>query len=453
VAPDASNQQLGVDGTAFPGSMSRRRLLQVAGTGALGLTGLGALAGCGGSDSGGKDTGGSGPLSFVYLGTAEQQKQWNELFAAFNKKHPDIKLKATGVPVDNWAAFFDKVSTQLGGGTKYDLVQVATEGMQLFATRGLLHPLDDFIKADKAAVDEYLSDASPKIAEWNKTYASPDGKTYYMPGDFNTMCLWFNKEVFQKAGSDLPTDEWTWDDFYAAGKQIKARAGAFLYPATPEYFIGVMPWLLTNGASTLDTEWKEATADTPAAIAAAEFNQKLVKDKLSPAPGGSFDRFTLAVQGKLASFGGGRWPIVNIRAQNAVDKFGIVAWPHRDAQKGSPVGWGTFPIFKSSDKKDKAWTFIKFTFSKEGSAFFAKLGGTIVPARRSIATSEEYLANSPEGTEKLYEALEYATPIPSPPKGNLIQRSIEDSWGQILGGNVAPDAGMKRMQQSIQQNL
>jgi multiple sugar transport system substrate-binding protein len=448
VAPDASNQH-----TPLTGSMSRRRLLQVAGTGALGLTGLGALAGCGGSDSGGKDTGGTGPLSFVYLGTAEQQKQWNALFAAFNKKHPDIKLKATGVPVDNWAAFFDKVSTQLGGGAKYDLVQVATEGMQLFATRGLLYPIDEFMKKDKAAVDEYLSDANPKIAEFNKKYASPGGKTYYMPGDFNTMCLWFNKEVFQKAGSDLPTDDWTWDDFYAAGQKIKSRTGAFLYPATPEYFIGVMSWLLTNGASTLDVEWKKATADTPQAIEAAEFCQKLVKDKLSPAPGGSFDRFSLAAQGKLASFGGGRWPIINIRALNAVDKFGIVAWPHNKAPKGSPVGWATFPIFKSSDKKDKAWTFIKYLFSKEGGAFFAKLGGTAVPSRKSLANSEEYLSNSPEGTEKLYEALDYATPIPSPPKGNLIQRGVEDSWGQILGGNTAPEAGMKKMQQSIQQNL
>jgi multiple sugar transport system substrate-binding protein len=434
--------------------ISRRRLLRTAGASALGFAGLGALAGCGGSSSGGGGGGGDkGPLSFVYLGTAEQQKQWNALFAEFNKKHPEIKLKATGVPVDNWAAFFDKVSTQLGGGTKYDLVQVATEGMQLFASRGLLHPLDDLIKADQSVVDEYLADAHPKLVEWNKQYGSPDGKTYYMPGDFNTMCLWFNKEVFNKAGVDAPTDEWTWDDFLTAAKQIKARTGAFLYPATAEYFIGVMPWLLTNKASTMDASWKQATADTPEAIAAAEFNRRLVQDKFSPAPGGSFDRFTLAVQGKLASFGGGRWPIVNIRAQNAVDKFGIVAWPHKGAPNGSPVGWGTFPIFKSSDKKDQAWTFVKFLFSKEGSAFFGKLGGTIVPARRSIATSQEYLSNSPEGTEKLYAALEYATPIPAPPKGNLIQRDIEDTWGQILGGGIAPDKGMQKMQQSIQQNL
>jgi len=429
--------------------LTRRRLLRNASAGALGLTGLGAVAACGGGGSGDS----SGPLSFVYLGTAEQQKSYNQLFAQFEKQHPDIKLKAIGTPVDNWAAFFDKVSTQLGGGVNYDLIQVATEGMQLFATRGLLQSLDEFLKRDKAVIDEYLADVHPNLTRWNKQYGSPDGNTYFLPGEFNTMALWINKDVLRKSGVDMPSDDWTWEDFLAAARQVKARTGAFMYPATAEYFIGVMPWLLTNGASTMDASWKRATADSPQAIEAAEFNRQLVQDKLSPPPGGSFDRFSLTAQGKMAAFGGGRWPIINIRALNAVDQFSIVAWPHKSTPHGSPVGWNTYPILKSSAKQDKSWTFIKFLISKKGAGYFAKLGGTIVPARKSLAQSQDYLGNSPEGTEKLYAALDYATPIPAPARGNLIQKGVEDVWGRILNGNVSPQAGMKEMQQTIEQNL
>lgn len=440
--------------------ISRRQVLRSGAIAAAGLSSMGLLAACGSDDdssssgSGSSTTGsGSAELSFVYMGTAEQQKSWNDLFAEFGRTSRDITLKATGVPVDNWAAFFDKVNTQIAGGVKYDIVQIATEGRELFAAANLLEPLDAFIGRDRRELDELLADVDPNLIKWNTESGSPDGRTYYLPGDFNTMCLWLNTDVVKRAGADIPTDEWTWDDFYALGRQVKDRTGAFLYPATAEYFIGVMPWLTTNGASTMSADWKSATCDTPEAIEAAEFARKLVQDRLSPAPGGSFDRFTLTIQGRMAAFGGGRWPILQVRSLRAVDKFELFAWPHNKARRGSPVGWAGYPIFKTSENKDAAWTFVKFLVSEQGETYFARGGGTIVPARRSVAESPAFLDNSPRGSEKLYEALSYATPIPSPPRNNIIQREIEDIWGQILTGNTSAEDGMKKMQDEITANL
>ena len=82
-------------------------------------------------------------------GTAEQQATWNKLFAKFGEKHPDIKLKAEGIPLSNWGDFFNKLSTRLAGGQVPDVIQVATEGQRLFASKGLLAPLDDYIAKDQ----------------------------------------------------------------------------------------------------------------------------------------------------------------------------------------------------------------------------------------------------------------------------------------------------------------
>lgn len=441
--------------TSRTGGVSRRGFL---GAGMLGAAGLAGLAAC--SSSGSSSTkGASGnadkaSLSFVYLGTADQQASWNALFAEFNKKHPGIKLSPTAVPVDNWGQFFDKVSVQLSSGVHYDLVQVATEGMQLMADRGLLRPIDDFIKANQSTMDSFFSDCHPNLIKWNKQYASPDGKTYFLPsGGFNTMGAWVNKDVFKKAGLDIPTDDWTWQDFLTAGRTIKKKTGAYLYPATAEYFICVMPWLTTNGTSTLSSDWKTPTCDSDAAIEAAEFVRQLVAEGLSPAPGGTYDRFALGLQDKLAIFGGGRWPIIQVRAGKAVDKYEILAWPHNKAQRGSPVGWGAFAILKNTKSASACWTFDEYLGSPDGSSFFAQQGGTTTPSLKSVAAGQAYLANSPVGTEKLFAALEYATPLPAPAKENLIQKAIEDNWGQILAGTVKPDAGMKRMASQIQQNL
>ena len=151
-------------------------------------------------------------------------------------------------------------------------------------------------------------------------------------------------------------------------------------------------------------------------------------------------------------FGGGRWPIIDMRNLGLVDKLKIVPWPQK-AQKGSPVGWNAYPIMKGTKNKEAAWTFLKFLASKEASVYFAEQGGTIVPARKSIANSDSFLANAPEGSIKLYEALDYATPIPSPDKGNVIQTAIEDAFTQILTGAVGVEEGLNTLNDDIQSNL
>ncbi|GAB3818261.1 ABC transporter substrate-binding protein [Kribbella italica] len=435
-----------IDRTSFSLPLSRRGFLRAAGGTALAAAAGGALTACGGDDDQGSAT---KELSLVYMGTAEEQAAWNKLFAKFTEKHPEIKLKAEGVPGPGWGEFFNKLSTRLAGGQVPDVIQVATEGQRLFASKGLLAPLDDYIAKDQAVIDEYYADLDPNLIEWNKKYSSTDGKTYYLPGEFNTMCMWYSKDLFAKAGVPEPTARWTWDDFRTACEQIKAKTGAFGYAAGPEYFAAIMPWLLTNGTSSFSDDWSTPTLNDAKAIEAAEFNRALVADKLSPPPGGQFDAPTALAQGKLAMFGGGRWPIISIRNLKAQTRTGIVPWPTK-VEQGSPVGWNGYPIMKASKKKDDAWTFVKFLISAEGSSFFAQLGGTIVPARKSIANSKSFLDNAPKGTESLYQALSYATPIPSPDKGTAVQKAIEDGWKQVLTGNASPADALGKAQTALE---
>lgn len=410
------------------------------------------LTACGSTPAATAPNGGDGgqtTLSFVYMGTPEQQESWNKLFAEFEKQNPNIKLKASGIGVDNWGEFFNKVSTQIAGGDVPDIVQVATEGQLMFASKGLLAPLDDFIAKDKAVIDEYYADVDPNLVEWAKKYGSTDGKTYYLPGEFNTMALWCNTDVLGQAGVTLPSDgAWTWDDFTADAKAVKDSTGAFMYNAAEGYFTGLMPWITTAGGSTLNEDWSQPTFDSPPVVDALTYLRGLIESGYSPKPGGSFDAYTQFAQGKLACFGGGRWPIIQMRDMNMVDKIQMVSFPTK-AGKGSPIGTNGYPILKDSKNKEAAWEFVKFLISKDGSAFFAELGGTIVPARRSVANSDAFLANSPKGTEVLYDSVSFATVIPSPDQGAQVQLAIEDGALQVLAGNVSPADGAKQTQEKL----
>ena len=220
----------------------------------------------------------------------------------------------------------------------------------------------------------------------------------------------------------------------------------------PAYFAGIMPWLLTNGASTLNADWTEATVSSPQAVEAFDFARSLVEQGISPEPGGTFDPYSVTAQGQLAMFGGGRWPVIDMRNLNFVDEMKIVPYPQNE-EKGSPVGWNAYPIMRESQNKEAAWAFVKFIASEKASEYFARQGGTIVPPRKSVAMSDAFLANAPEGSEKLYEALDYSTPIPSPEEGSVIEREIIDTFTQILAGSVDTEAALQELNQKIQSEL
>lgn len=423
---------MGSPGTPGGVSVSRRTVLRMMGAAAT-VPLAGGLASCGGSDSGSGSVG-KGTLTLVYLGDATQQKAFNELFAAFNKAHPDIKVKATGIVAKDWASFASTVSTQIAGGKVPDIVSVATEGQKLFASKGVLEPLDSYIDKDKETVDAYYAGIDPHLKEWTKKYGSTDGKTYYIPGGFNPVVMYCNTEVFAKAGVALPTGDWTWDEFMAAGKTIKAKTGAFLLPVGYGFpFVDIMPWLLTNGASTFNADWDQPTYSSPAAVEAATYVKSLLDAGLSPKPGGTFDAAVQFSRGKVATLGGGRWPTLDMRRLKAVGKVQIVNWPTKTGQ-GSPIGWDGWPITKASKNKDQAWTFLKWIMSKEASEFYATIGGTNVPALTSVATSQAFLKDAPKGSELLAKAITYGTPIPSPDRGAEIQTAITQGWQAAITG-------------------
>jgi multiple sugar transport system substrate-binding protein len=437
-------------GKALASRSSRRQI--IARGGALGAAGLGAASSRFPLVSIARQAKPSGNISFAIWADAIENASWDPIVSAFNEEYPDVTVEVRGIPAESWAGFFDAVSTQIAGGEIPDVIRVATEGQRLFASRNLVEPLDDLIERDMDELQDFMDDVHPNLMEWTRTYSSTDGQTYYLPHGFNTMCLWYSVELFQQAGVEEPTDDWTWDDFRAAAEAVTQPGSVYGMSVEPAYFASVMPWFLTNGTSTLNDDWTESLVSEPAAIEAATWMRSLVEDGISPQPGGEFDAFATMAQGRLAMFGGGRWPTASMRELDYIDKVKLVAWPQK-VEKGSPVGWDGHPIMRESKNKEAAWAFVKFLASTTAQEIEVGQGGPTVPPRQSMATSDAFLANSPEGMNKLYEALDYATPIPSPDAGNIIEQDIIDTFTQILAGNTTPEEGLTALDQQIESNL
>jgi multiple sugar transport system substrate-binding protein len=448
---------------------TRRQFLKAIGVGAAGLTAAPLLEGCGSSSSS-KSASASSPasaagaaptsstpgsagssatsavatsaaaavtghVSLGFFGASDIIKAWTPIFADFRKTHPGITLDAVPVPAATWTAYADSVILQLSGGREFDVVQSAVNVQQLFVSKGVVAPLDDLITRDKAELAGYFADENQKFLGWNTSLVSKDGKTYYLPADYNSYCAWVNTKMFQDAGVPIPTNDWTWDDLMAAGAKICTSPGKFLIDVDPGDMFFFQPWALTNGGTLLNADWTKSTLADPKTIEAAAFAQSLCQKGYSPKPGGSFDAVTAFAQDKLAIFGCGMWLNPSIKAAGAASKVKVVAWPQKTT-KGTSVGWNAYPIMKKSKNQEAAWAFVKYLSSESAVTNLAATGQSC-PGRKSVFFGSALKAASPEpGIDELWNAVSYATPVPSPDAADAINAAVIKTLTQLYSSST-----------------
>src|SRR3954466_13873182 len=195
-----------------------------------------AFAGCGSSSddktssssSGSSTTSASqnvkGNISIVGIWVAQEQKNFQRVVDAFNKKYPNVKVKYNPAG-DNTPTV---LSTALSGGRPPDLASVGQPGLvKQFQSQGKLKPLD-FAKQDLNA------NFSPDVVK----LGTIGGKIYsFIPKGANKSTVWYNVGAFKNAGIQPPK---TWDDFLKAAKTLKASG-------TPAYSLGAADgWTLTD---------------------------------------------------------------------------------------------------------------------------------------------------------------------------------------------------------------
>src|SRR5690625_7807769 len=89
--------------------------------------------------------------------------------------------------------------------------------VQLYASEDMLMPLSSLIESGDIDPANY-PDAM------NALYVM-DGEQYAVPKDFETIGLWFNTRLFDEAGAEPSTAEWTRGDFRSAQPTISAQSG------------------------------------------------------------------------------------------------------------------------------------------------------------------------------------------------------------------------------------
>lgn len=427
-------------------TLSRRHLLCLSAFTAAGAL-LAACAPAGQAPAAGG--GGAAPaadaavtLTIFDFGGDADKKIYADAHARFQVSNPNVTIVDNFTPVSTWSEYSNKIVTQVAGGQAPDIINIAIEGARLLQSKGILIPLDDIISADPSAKELTEDVHEALIAPFHI-----EGSTWYIPHSWNNMVIHYNTKMFAEAGLEPPKADWTWDEFLETAKALTKGEGdskVFGF-GIPNFNFGLTPWLLTNSTYQLNDEWTQSNLNDPKVVESVQFVHDLVHvHGVSPAVEGT-DNSNLFVSGRLAMSGWGHWPIQGFIANDFKD-FDVQYWPRKTAGT-SVFGVGGWGIAKDTPHQEIAWSLIKELTSKETIQATADVG-VAIPARRSVAESEEFL-KFPANAKIFYESLNDTKPVASPANFNELETIFMRHMGEVMSGAAEPEAAMNAAHEEL----
>lgn len=382
-------------------------------------------------------------LNVVSYGRVEVQEIAAAANERFNQRYPNVTVIETYPAAEGWADFANRLIVQIAGGNVPDVIKIAIEGTRLVVANDLLEPLDAYVAADPDAqallegIDQPLLDAF-----------TVDGNLYQVPQEWQTMVIYYNTKLFEQARLDLPTADWTWDDFLAAAQELTTGSGTdkvfgFAIPFFTSF--EVMPWFFTNGTSPLTPDWSDSNLNDPKVFEAVQFVHDLVHvHEVSPAVEGTAHEQLFAA-GRVAMGGYGHWIVPTFNAEGFRD-YDVQYWPRTTAAT-NVIGGGGFGISRESANKALAWELIKAHTSRQVQEALAEIG-SIIPSVRAVAESPEFL-EFPANSEIFYESLQNSAPVPAPANFNEYEAIFIRHFSEIMSGGVSPEEGMSTAHEEL----
>ncbi len=342
-------------------------------------------SGCGSKSSSTEVKGTASPaatketVTMSYWGSDFDKARMEKIKGEFTKVHPEVDVQLVQISND---AYNQKMLATMAGGEPYDVIQLA-EAFYSFASKGALEDLTPYIEKDKLDLNQYYK---PAVDAY--TFK---GKVMGMPMRMGTMTLFYNKDLFDKAGVAYPNDKWTFTEFTNAAKKISDPAnGVYGINAPNSWWANYGAFIKPRGGSLLNPERTAFTLDSKESMEGLQFMQDLIwKDHVAPQPKEVPQGIDLWTSGKLGMMIDGPWWVLD--SQNKIKNFQWdIAMPPKDKTAATPLFSNAFHITKGSKHKDAAWKVLSFWTGKVGQGILATEHGD-VPPLKEVANSSAYL--------------------------------------------------------------
>ncbi|WP_137129028.1 sugar ABC transporter substrate-binding protein [Rhizobium sp. FY34] len=373
---------------------------------------------------------------------------YKPLIEAYTAKHPNVKFEHIDLGSQDYTQM---ISTQLtGGSTDIDIVTIKdVPGYANLVRAGNIAPLNEFMTSQKIEAAPYggLIEAM-----------TVDGKVYALPFRSDFWVVYYNKDIFDKAGVKYPSNDMTWKQFDEIAEKLKGGFGA-----NKTYGALLHTWRSTVQLPGIQ-DGKQTLVDGEYGFLKPWYERALALQKSGAIPSyaslktSNTHYSALFFNGTIGMLPMGTWfigtQIAKVKSGESKSvNWGIVRFPHPEgvAAGTTAAQISGLSVNTNSKHKDAALDFIKFASGPEGAAIVAATG--TIPAIRSEDVAQKIAAlpgypaddNSKAALKAGKSYLEMAV-NPNAAKIEVVLNRVHDA---IMTDNIAVDAGLKDMTDGV----
>ncbi|KAA2266607.1 extracellular solute-binding protein [Solihabitans fulvus] len=201
------------------------------------VVGLAFTAGCGSASGPGSSSGGSSDKLVVWdwkSGDPKAASYIQKAKADFAKKHPGVNLEFVAQPFDQ---YYTLLGAAIQSGKGPDVI--------MFNGGGKIRDRSDAL----APLDSYIADDRQRLTGWDAF--AKDGKTYAEPVTLQGHPIYYNKDLYQKAGLNPDAPATTLDEFIKNCGVITQKTGAKCFALGNKEGFGIQFWLSALGSAVL----------------------------------------------------------------------------------------------------------------------------------------------------------------------------------------------------------
>ncbi|HVN55773.1 MAG TPA: sugar ABC transporter substrate-binding protein [Anaerolineaceae bacterium] len=369
-------------------------------------------------------------ISFSAWGAPEELAVWKQIIADFEAANPQIKVN---IEVADWDSYWGKLKTLLAANTPPDLFAMDAPLFLDYQSRGVLLNLQPYLDKNP----DMLKGIYPQTLQ---AYKIADGY-YGLPRDFQTIVLFYNKDMFDAAKVAYPTADWTWEDLRAAAKKLtttvndKQQFGFFFDEWDMEP--GWSEALWAYGGDIVSADHTKTLVGTPESRKAWQLLHDMVfVDKSTP------DANTVSQYGSDLFQAGiaamtpiGHWAVPGYNTSGF--KYDVAPMPKGPAGQATSVNSAGFVVAKASKHPDEAFKFIQYVLSEKGQSRLADLGFAC-PVLKAVAESPTFLQQKGSNlNQKVFlDALAYAHMKPVFKGYDEWASTVGDGMGAVWRGEA-----------------
>lgn len=357
----------------------------------------------------------------------------NGVINKFQEENKNITVKWLDVP---WGDMEKKILAAAASNQMPDVANLNPHFAQQLAQFGVLADMETYAADVKT---DYFTGA------WQASKF--DGKTFGLPWYLTTGVVFYNRDLFRKAGLDPEKAPKDFEELYTFSKAIKEKTGKFGFMTALSQQTA-MEDFEKMGIRLFNDDYTKANFTSKEVIEGAMYFKRMIDEGLMPRESlteGLGKAIQMYSAGEVAIFPGGTSHAGMIESNSAEVFANTGVGPQLLNNNGKiNIAVMNITVSEKSPNKEAAVKFAKFITNAENQIAFAKVSGAIIPSTKDSIKDDFFTkpGSSAKDLARIVSAaqMENAQVIFPPIKNwNDVRTAFTEALQKVVSGQKAEE--------------